>query len=139
MAMFTVHIPPTAAGQTPATEDIVFLRDEFSWPAFIFGPFWLIWSRAWVAALAWTLALALAYAVAWKLRVPNDAMPAISIAFGLALGFEGNRLRAWTLARRGYVESDVVMGHDVEEAEAVFFHRWRAATAPTPEAPELPA
>lgn len=139
MAMFTVHIPPAAAGQRPAPEDIIFLRDEFSWAAFIFGPFWLLWKRAWLAALLWTLALAAAYGVAWSLRVPKDAMSIIGLAFGVLLGFEGNQLRAWTLARRGYVESDVVMGHDAEEAEAVFFHRWRPEPALAPAAPEQPA
>lgn len=139
MAMFTVHIPPAAAGPRPATEDIVFLRDEFSWAAFFFGPIWLLWNRAFLAALLWTLLLAAAYLIAWQLRVPKDAMPAIGVAFGVLLGFEGCRLRAWTLARRGYVESDIVMGHDAEEAEAVFFHRWRPVTEATQAAPEQPA
>jgi hypothetical protein len=126
MAIFTVHIPPTAAGARPEPERIVFLRDGFSWPAFFFGPFWLVWRRAWLAAGLWTLLLVIVALIAWKLRVPRDAMSWAGLALAAWLGFEGVRLVAWSLARRGYVERDIVVGDDVEEAEEVFFHRWSA-------------
>lgn len=127
MAIFTVHLPPTAAGQRPAPEKIVFLRDGFSWPAFIFGPFWLAWRRAWLVAGLWTLLLVAVGLIAWKLRVSRDAMSWLTLALAAWLGFEGGRLVAWSLARRGYVEHDLVIGDDVDEAEAAFFHRWSAS------------
>lgn len=45
MASFSVFAPP---GAQMAPEKIVFLRDGFSTPAFLFGPFWLLWKRAWL-------------------------------------------------------------------------------------------
>jgi len=129
MAIFTVHLPPTAAGASPAPDKIVFLRDGFSFYAFFFGPFWLVWSRAWIAAAAWTLLLTLIGLAAWKLKVPRDAISSLGLTLAVWLGFEGERLIAWTLARRGYAEQDVVVADSEEEAEEAFFHRWRA-TAP---------
>lgn len=139
MAIFTVHLPPAASGEAPAVDKIVFLRDGFSYPAFLFGPFWLLWNRAWLAAGLWTLLLTLVGLVAWKLRVPRDAAPWVGMALGAWLGFEGARLIAWTLARRGYAESAVVIGDSAEEAEEVFFHRWRpGAVAASTSSPEEP-
>ncbi len=130
MAVFTVHLPPASAGQRPEPEKIVFLRDDFSWPAFLFGPLWLLWKRAYLAALLWTLLLACVSFAAWKLRLPSDATPYLGLALGVWLGFEGGRFVAWALARRGYSESDVVIGENAEEAEMAFFHRWRPVATP---------
>lgn len=125
MAIFTVHLPKTAPGQLPASEKIVFLRDGFSWPAFLFGPFWLAWRRAWLAAALWTLLLVVIAVIGWKLRISRDALSWLTLALGVWLGFEGARLVAWSLARRGYVEQDLVIGEDLDEAEAAYFHRHR--------------
>ncbi|MCX7899613.1 MAG: DUF2628 domain-containing protein [Methylocystis sp.] len=130
MAVYTVHFPPAAPGARPAPEKIVILRDDFSWPAFLFGPLWLIWRGAWLAALLWTLLLAAVSFAAWKLQAPKYMTPYIGMAFGAWLGFEGSRLIAWTLNRRGYVEGDIVIGDNEEEAEIAFFHRWRSSATP---------
>ena len=55
----------------------------------------------------------------------------LTIAAAIALGFEGGRLLAWRLQRRGFTEGDVVIGDDEEEAEEVFFGRLRAAAPRT--------
>ncbi|MGJ0397488.1 MAG: DUF2628 domain-containing protein [Methylocystis sp.] len=123
MAIFTVHVPRTAAGQLPAPDKIVFLRDGFSWPAFLFGPFWLAWRRAWTVAGLWTLLLVALALLAWKLRVSREGISLLTFALAVWLGFEGERLVGWNLARRGYVERDLVVGEDIDEAETVFFHR----------------
>ncbi|MFO1124517.1 MAG: DUF2628 domain-containing protein [Methylocystis sp.] len=127
MAIYTVHVPRAAPGQLPAPEKIVFLRDGFSWPAFVFGPFWLAWRRAWIVAGLWTLLLVALALLAWKLRVSREAIYWLTLALAVWLGFEGGRLVGWNLARRGYVERDLVVGEDIDEAETVFFLRHRSA------------
>jgi len=134
MAIFTVHMPPAPAGEAPAADKIVFLRDGFSIPAFLFGPFWLVWHRAWLPAALWTAALVLIGA-GTTLVASKDAMSIVSFAMATALGFEGPRLLAWSLARRGYSERSVVQGDDLDEAEDVFFHDWRTAGAASIETP----
>jgi hypothetical protein len=133
MAIFTVHFPPAPEGAPPAADRMVLLRDEFSWPAFIFGPFWLLWRRAWLAAGLWTLALLLVGFLGVKLNVSKGVMSYVGVAMAAILGFEGSRLIAWTLSRRGYAEADLAIGDTVEEAEEVFLHRWGAASAQTAE------
>jgi hypothetical protein len=127
MTSFTVHVPPTPPDERPAAEKIVFLRDGFSFWAFLFGPLWFIWKRAWLPAILWSLVLAALAGLGYLLKIPADAMSFAAFAAALYLGFEGWRLLAWSLQRRGYVESDVVIGESEEEAELVYFERLRAA------------
>jgi hypothetical protein len=127
MTSFTVHLPPTPPGERPAPERIVFLRDGFSIWAFIFGPLWFMWKRAWLAAVLWSLVLAALAGLGALLKIPVDAMSFAALAMAVFLGFEGARLLAWSLQRRGYVENDVVIGENEEEAELIYFERLRAA------------
>ena len=132
MASFTVHTPALAAGEEPSPEKLVFLRDGFSWSALFFGPLWLAWNRAWLAAaICFVLMLVIGVGGA-KLGLSAEALSLISTALSVALGFEGTRLIAWTLARRGYREAAVVCGDNQEEAEEVYFHNARNASAPAP-------
>jgi hypothetical protein len=127
MAIFTVHFRRAASGGLLPPDEIVFLRDGFSWPAMLFGPFWLAWRRAWRVAGLWTLLLVVLAVVAWKLQISRDAMAWLTMALAVWLGFEGERLVGWNLGRRGCVEQDLVIAEDIDEAEAVFFHRRRPA------------
>ena len=129
MAVFTVHLPPEGAAAAP--DKVVFLRDGFSFPAFFFGPFWLAWKGAWPEAGGWTLLLALIAGLGAVFRIPAEDMSFAGLAAAIALGFEGGRLLAWRLQRRGFTEGDVVIGDDEEEAEEVFFGRLRAAAPRT--------
>ncbi len=122
MATFTVHAPPASAlGAAP--EKVIFLRDGFSWGAFFLGPFWLAWQRAWIPAAIWALALAGVALIGVKAHVGDEVMALVSFAMSLALGFEGPRLVAWSLARAGYQEKSVVVGETLDEAEEVFFRK----------------
>jgi hypothetical protein len=136
MTSYTVHVPPAAPGEHPAPEKIVFLRDAFSPAAFVFGPLWFLWKRAWLPALLWTLVLALVAGAGVLLKIPADAMSFAGLAVSIFLGFEGGRILAWSLGRRGYVESDVVVGDNQDDAEAVYFDRLRARESQAPSAAE---
>jgi hypothetical protein len=125
MASFTVHLPP--AGDI-APDKIRFLREGFSAPAFVFGPFWLLWKRAWLPALGWTLLLAAIGGAGALFKMPKDAMSLVGLAAAAILGFEGDRLLAWSWRRRGYVEKDVVIADNEDEAEEVYFGRLRASS-----------
>lgn len=131
MAVFTVHIPPSVAGEAPPAEKIMFLREGFSWSAAMLGPLWLLWNRAFLATLGWAALLALVVFAGAKLGFDDEAITLVNFALALALGFEGERLLAWTLARRGYHECAVVVGESLDEAEEVFFRGRSRAPAPS--------
>src|SRR3712207_2763918 len=40
----------------PSRRPPVLVREGFSWGAFLFGPFWLLANRLWLAALLWLVA-----------------------------------------------------------------------------------
>jgi hypothetical protein len=55
------------------------------------------------------------------------------------MGFEGNDLYRWTLARRRFEEADVVSGDNRTEAEIRYFSRHEPVAAePVVEAPPSP-
>ena len=61
MTRFVVMVPPS---RLPAAE-AVFVRDRFSWLAFLFPFVWLLWNRLWLATLGFVAASA---AVAFAFR-----------------------------------------------------------------------
>lgn len=128
MAIFTVHLPPEGAARP---EKVVFLRDSFSAAAFVFGPLWLLWKRAWLAALGWSLLLAAIAGSGAYFMLPKYAASFLGLAAALMLGFEGDRILAWSLQRRGYVEGDLVNADNEEEAEMVYFGRLRTLSPQT--------
>ena len=128
MAAFTVHVPGADVDGAVAADKIVFLRDGFSWAAFVFGPLWLAWRRAWLVALLWALTLVVVAFGGEKLGLSHDFATLIGLALAVLLGFEGSRLVAWTLARKGYRECAVVLGDDLEEAETAYFNQLRRDT-----------
>jgi hypothetical protein len=129
MAIYTVHLPPEGVARP---EKVVFLRDAFCAPAFVFGPLWLLWKRAWIAALGWSLLLAAIAGFGAYSMLPKYATSFLALAAALVLGFEGDRILAWSLQRRGYVEGDLVNADSEEEAEMVYFGRLRAFSPQTP-------
>ncbi|MBY0338153.1 MAG: DUF2628 domain-containing protein [Acetobacteraceae bacterium] len=118
MRAWTVHLPPgapQAAGAVPATAapaagtPPLLLREGFSWAALVFGPLWLLRHRCWLAGLG-TLAVILG----------GGALMGAPWTLGahLLLGFHGQDLRRWTLARRGWRLAHVVVGADEDSALA---------------------
>jgi len=125
MAVYTVHIPPAARGESPLPERVVFLRDGFSTPAFLFGPLWLLWRRAFLPAVLWSVLLAVVFGGGAAFGLNAEAASVLQLALGLLLGLEGPRLVAWSLERKGYTESAVMVADSIDEAEDVFFANWR--------------
>ena len=116
MAIYSVHSRPGA----PA-EDSIFVKEGFAWAAFFFTLLWALWHRMWiVAAVAFSATAAIVAAVSW-LAQGDLPVNLASLAVSFILGFEGNDLRRWSLARRGYREIAMAAGRDLDEAELRFF------------------
>ena len=117
--IYTVHV----RGRGRADDDVVLVKDGFSWPAFFFSLIWALWHRLWFFALvvaAGSVAIGLASELL-NLDPLTDA--AIGLAWSVLIGFEANDARRRALARRDYDVEDIVLGLNLAQAEHRFFQK----------------
>ena len=125
MSIYTVYEPPLKAHESaPDPERFVFVRDGFSFWAFLLAPWWMLRHRLWLALVCYVI-LAVALSIALRLIGTSAAVAIIAGAlFSLLVGFEAATLRRFGLARRGWRNVGIVVGDDVESAERRFFDAW---------------
>ena len=125
MSIYTVYEPPLKAHESaPDPERFVFVRDGFSFWAFLLAPWWMLRHRLWLALVCYVI-LAVALSVALRLIGASATVAVIAGAlFSLLVGFEAATLRRFGLARRGWRNVGIVVGDDVESAERRFFDAW---------------
>jgi len=141
MSVYTVHEPPQRGGHALShTERFAFVRDGFSWAAFLFGPLWMLRHRLWLALLAYILVCIGLVAAGRAAGISGGTAFFVGFLLALLIGFEAPSLRRYGLARRRWRNLGVVIGDDVESAERRFFDAWIAAepvhhTPPSPAPP----
>jgi hypothetical protein len=121
MSVYTVQAPASLLGETEL-EKSAFLREGFSWAAFFFAFFWLIWHRLWATAALWFVVCS---ALAWLSfsSLSFGVFPLITLALHILLGLEANGLRRRKYARQDYRLVGVVTANSLESAERTFFAR----------------
>ena len=113
--------------------DVAFVRDGFSWLAFLLPPLWLLWHRLWGEALLAFLLLAVLSALGEGGRPLAGSL--LTAAVSLCVGLEGQNLRVQALRRRGWGEWGVVEAAGLPDAET----RYAAeAVDEEPAAPDAP-
>ena len=125
MSIYTVYEPPLKAHESaPNPERFVFVRDGFSFWAFLLAPFWLLRYRLWLAFIGYVI-VAIALQIALRLIGASPTVTVIVAALlSLLVGFEAATLRRFTLSRRGWRNVGLVVGDDLESAERRFFDAW---------------
>ncbi|HEY7296312.1 MAG TPA: DUF2628 domain-containing protein [Xanthobacteraceae bacterium] len=128
MPVYTVHEPPLRWGESrPDPERFVFVRDGFSFAAFLFGPLWMLWHRMWLVFFGYVIAAGGFEAVLTQLRASTGLRVAIGLLIALLTGFEAPTLRRFTLARRKWSNVGLIVGDNLESAEQRFFDAWTKA------------
>lgn len=124
--IYTVHVDPISSANDRGA---VLVREGFCWPAMFLSVLWALSLRLWGWALVLFVVVAGFGAAAawWGLSPLGQTMVLISIV--ALVGFNANDWHRGGLARRGYVLSGVVAGHDLASAEQRFFDRV-SVTAP---------
>jgi hypothetical protein len=125
MAVYTVHQPPLKKYEaSPDPERFKFVRDGFSFWAFLFGPLWMLRHRMWLVLLGYVV-LVVAMQVALR-SVGASVGGSMFAAFMLALlvGMEAGTLRRFTLGRRKWTNVGTIVGNDRETVERRFFESW---------------
>jgi hypothetical protein len=100
---------------------VVFIKDGFSWPAFVIPFVWMIWHRLWLALVAYIVAVAGLAGIGYLSGFPDNLATMLGLLVNVFFGLEGNNLRRRALARRGYHEVADVVASDRDEAAWRYF------------------
>lgn len=133
MAAYAVFEPPIKDPSKPVdllahAERFRFVRDGFSWGAFIFGPLWMLRHRLWLAFIVYVLIVGAGTFVAMRLGIAEGAVTLGSILLALLVGFEGGTLRRRKLLRKRWQDLGIVVARNREGAERRFFDQWTTRT-----------
>ena len=107
----------------------MFVRDGFSFWAFLLAPLWMLRHRLWLVLIGYVVvvgAIETAGAACPARRRRRESSSALLIS--LLVGLEAGTLRRFTLSRRGWKNVGVVGGDDLEDAERRFFDAWLRRT-----------
>ena len=125
MSVYTVHEPPLRAGAAASdVERFAFVRDGFSWWAFLFAPLWMLRHRMWLVFVCYAVISAGLATLVRIFGVPAAVVGLIGLLISLLVGLEAGTLRRFTLDGRGWKNLGVVSGDDREDAERRFFDVW---------------
>jgi hypothetical protein len=139
MSVYTVHEPPRRAGTAAAdVERFAFVRDGFSWWAFLVTPLWMLRHRMWLVLVCYAVISAGLATLVRMLGVSGAIVGVIGLLISLLVGLEAGTLRRFTLSRRGWKNLGVVSGDDLEDAERRFFDAWLQRTNSTAGGPRAP-
>jgi len=116
MLIYTAHRKPEFLRDDGTGNGFVFVKDGFSWPAFLVPFFWLIWHRMWWALAGYLIAVAGVAGAGYAAGFPDGLGTWLGLLVNLYMGLEGNNLRRKVLSRRGYQEVADVAANDGEEA-----------------------
>jgi len=125
MAVYSVYEPGDPAPDPEArAEALQFVKEGFSWPAFLVPALWLIYWRMWIELAVFVVVFA---ALQWGLGLDKPGHEALGwLLTGLfaLFAFEANDLRSAALERHGYRLIGIAEGRGRTEAELSFFKGW---------------
>lgn len=128
MQAYTVYeTPHPAADRVDRAEALVFVKDGFSWGAFLFGPLWMLIHRLWWPLLGYIVIVAGMQLIGLALGQTSVWTTLIALGFNLLLGFEASSLRRWTLERAGWDMVGSATGPTLAASERAFFDNWLPA------------
>ena len=133
MKTYLVFEPTGGSRNAETADQVIFLREKFSWMALLFAPLWLLWHRLWLSFVGWLVAVTLIAGIAYLLDL-DPMVTAITLELpSLVVAFEGTELRRRKLLWDGYRDAGVAVGDDLEDAERRFFENWAAQREVRPE------
>ena len=136
MAVYTVHQPPLKKYEAaPDPERFAFVRDGFSFWAFLFGPLWMLRHRMWLVLVGY-IVIVVAHACRLALCRRVDRRFGLRVVHAGAAGRHGGGNAAAFHARPSQWRNvGMIVGDDRETAERRFFNSWVRGETLSPIAP----
>lgn len=107
--------------------DAIFIRESFSWAAFMFGPLWTLYHRLWFATFMLAAIFALLAHAGEKGWLDEPRLAVLQFALAVIIGFFANDWRRAKLARQGLHMRDIVASDSLLRAQQRYFDRAQAA------------
>jgi hypothetical protein len=125
MSIYTVHEPPLKGEESaPNPERFVFVRDGFSFWAFLLTPLWMLRHRLWLVLTGYIIVATALQVGLVLIGASSTVRITVGLLLSLLVGFEAATLRRFTLSRRRWRNVGIVVGDDLESAERRFFDAW---------------
>ncbi|NDW03750.1 DUF2628 domain-containing protein [Jiella pacifica] len=134
MSRYVVFEPPEAVGPSEAA---IFLRDRFSFLAFVFTFLWMFRYGLWLSGLV-TIAILVALNVLGTVQGFELSAALISVLLGVLIGLEGPSLRAARLRRKGWSDVAAFEAQNTDEAELIYYHATEIALIEPPVSSSTP-
>jgi hypothetical protein len=125
VVVFTVHEPPNPpSDRVDRAEELVFVKDGFTWLAALVPPLWFVTNRLWLelvgyVVITWIIAGGLS-----AIGLEPQWVTLLILALQLFLGFEASTIKRAALSRRGYAQLGIVTGRNTTDCERRFFDEW---------------
>lgn len=128
MSVFTVHQPPAPpVDRIDRAESMVFLKDGFTWSAFLLGPLWLLANRLWLATAGYFAVAAFGYLLLDAAGVEEALFGPFLLALNAIVGFEAHWMMSAKLETKGWNTLGSVTGQSLADCERRFFEGWLPA------------
>jgi hypothetical protein len=125
MAVYTVHQPPLKKYEAaPDPVRFAFVRDGFSFWAFLLGPLWMLRHRMWLVLLGYIVVVVVMQVGLRSIGASSGASAFAAFMLALLVGLEAGTLRRFTLSRRRWRNVGTVVGGDRDTVERRFFDAW---------------
>ena len=122
---YTVHEKPDPqADRDERAEELFFVRDGFSFAAFLVAPFWMLSKAMWLPFVIYLCLLAFIILVVTAIGLDTRWAVYAVLAVHMLVGFEADSLQRWSLDRKGWRMISSVAGATFEECERRFFDHW---------------
>lgn len=122
---YTIHErPDPPADRDERAERLKFVREGFSFFAFLVPPMWMLANRMWLVLLGYLVVFAAIHGVITLFEIDDHWRYYATLALNFVIGFEADALERWTLDQRDWRMVGSVTGNTYEECERRFFEGW---------------
>ena len=123
---YTIYEPRrTDKNPLNRADQLVFVREGFSFWAMIAPPLWMIYHGLWRALLGFFILIFAIKLITWLFALESLTPGLLIISLFVGFGFLANDLRRFFLEKDGFQMIGAITGPSQLECERRFFHTWR--------------